>query len=427
MQKLFGKTETRRYVVGFDLRDDFSQMSYLREDSRSTDPVTFSMTPGKEDFNIPTALCRRTGTNQWTCGAEAVRQAQQGEGTLVTHLLNQARDGRLVRVEDADFDPSALLALFINRCLLMLSPEIMPEQIAVVMFTGEHINTETVQIIENVRRRLEPAAEFVCQSYADSFYDYLLLQPEGFRKKSVLLCECEEEKPLIVRRMTYNTRTTPIVAYQEEKEYAPFGSTDPAARDAEFTKILEEHCNQKAVIAAGYLIGSGFRGGWMKKSLAVLCRSGRVFQGNNLFSKGAAIGAMQRIVPLGIFEKYFFLSEDKLKCNVGIRALSHGEEIYHPLVDAGMLWHDVHTASDLILENENELRLVLTPLTGEKPDSFLIRLENLPKREGRCTRIRLSFDMTGPRRLHLLIEDLGFGEIFPSSGYKWEQNITLRQ
>ena len=424
------KTEqTKKYVVGFDLQDDFCQMSYYLDDTRivGREPVTYSTVKGQENFDIPAVLCKKTGTNQWFCGKEAQDAAQRGEGTLVVRLLSQALDGRPVHIEDADYDPAALLSLFINRCLLMLGPAIPIEQILAVMFTVEPMSDQLISILESVRERLRIPAEFAYQSYGASFYDYLLIQPEEFREKSVLMCEWKEDRPLRIRKMIYNKRTTPIVAFQEEQEYPPLERADLTLRDEQFNKILDEQYRSGTVISAAYLIGDGFKGNWMKTSLLTLCRAGRVFQGNNLFGKGAAIGALLRIKDIKGTEKYFFLSDDKLKCNVGIRAYAHGQEVYLPLVDAGMPWYDVHSQTDIILENENELQLILTPLTGQKPDSFLIRLENLPKREGRCTRLRLTFNMTGVRRLHLIIEDLGFGEIFPATGYKWEQNITLRQ
>ena len=107
--------------------------------------------------------------------------------------------------------------------------------------------------------------------------------------------------------------------------------------------------------------------------------------------------------------------------------ISYGEEIYFPLVDAGGNWYDVHRSEELILEEENEIRLLLTPLTGEEKREFPIRLDELPRREGRTTRIRLNFEMLSARKVRITIEDLGFGEIFPSTGLTWEQQITLTQ
>ena len=119
---MFSKNTTKKYLVGFDLRDDYCQISYYYDDAHGApkEPETFALVEGTEEYNIPTVLSKRPGTNQWVCGQEAVRFAQSGEGILINHLVNQALDGRPVQVEEMEYAPAALLALFINRCLLML-------------------------------------------------------------------------------------------------------------------------------------------------------------------------------------------------------------------------------------------------------------------------------------------------------------------
>ena len=81
---------------------------------------------------------------------------------------------------------------------------------------------------------------------------------------------------------------------------------------------------------------------------------------------------------------------------------------------------------DLVIEDSAELHLTLQPLTGGKAQDYLIRLEGMPMREGRTARIRLHFTMTSKEQMKVQIEDLGFGEIFPSSGLRFEQMITIR-
>ena len=71
-------------MVGFDLQDDFCQISYC---IGKADPVTLSLTPDREEFSIPTLLCRKQGTSQWYCGRDAAFHAGEGEGELVSHIL----------------------------------------------------------------------------------------------------------------------------------------------------------------------------------------------------------------------------------------------------------------------------------------------------------------------------------------------------
>lgn len=423
---MLGKGAHKKFMVGFDLRDDYCQISYYLDDPTSArDPETFAVIPGTEEYNIPTALCKRAGTNQWVCGQEALRLSQAGEGILVNHLLNQALDGRSVQVEEMEYDPAALLALYINRCLLMLAEVVPTDRIETLLFTCETMSEQLVQILERVKQRLKLACEFAYESHADSFYHYMLMQEQELREKAVLLCELDEGRSVRVSRLLYNMRTTPVVAYREQQMYPPLSETDDNARDTSFNQILEEQLTIR-VFNSAFLVGDGFKGNWMNRSIRTLCAKCRTFQGNNLFSKGAAMSALIRTNPPRGVDKFFFLADDKLRSNIGIQVISHGEEVYFPLVDAGGNWYDVHRSADLILEEENELHLILTPLTGEAPEEFGIRLEELPRRDGRTVRIRLNFEMQSARKVRLVIEDLGFGEIFPSTGTKWEQTITLK-
>ena len=81
--------------------------------------------------------------------------------------------------------------------------------------------------------------------------------------------------------------------------------------DEIFLGIAEKKCGGKEVSCV-YLIGDGYKDGWASRSLRYLCRGRRVFQGNNLYSKGACYGIREKI---GLEEKkeYVFLGLDKLK------------------------------------------------------------------------------------------------------------------
>ena len=77
------------------------------------------------------------------------------------------------------------------------------------------------------------------------------------------------------------------------------------------------------------------------------------------------------------------------------------------------------------MESGNTVEFVITPLTGEHVTERKITLEGLPKRQERTTRLRIHVEMTAVDKMTVTIEDLGFGEIFPSSGKGWNQTLSL--
>lgn len=425
---LFERQPERNCIVGFDLRDDFCQMSWcvLGKGQEAPEPVTWSAVPGEERFNIPTVLCRENGANRWQFGTAAAARLSDPGVTYVPHLLSQAVEGAGVAIGDEVYDAEALLSRFINQCLKDLSAEL-PQGVPVsIMFTAPQMDSRTIGMLENVRKRLNLRGEVWYQSHGGSYYDFMLHEERGLREPGTALFEYEDGGSLRVTRLHFNVNSRPIVAYQDESEYPGLQSQSDAGRDEEFSRLVRSELAGRNY-ASVYLIGSGFRSGWMKKSVSVLCAGGRrAFLGGNLFSKGAAYGAIYRMQPPPILSDYFFLDRNKLRTNVLIRALVHGSEETVTLLEAGVNWYEAHGTAELILDGTGELNLLLKPLTGGEEKPFHIRLEGLPVREGRITRVRLTFSMRSADKLVILIEDLGFGDTFPTSGLKWEQTITLQ-
>jgi hypothetical protein len=52
-------------------------------------------------------------------------------------------------------------------------------------------------------------------------------------------------------------------------------------------------------------------------------------------------------------------------------------------------------------------------------------LDGLEKRPEGTTRLRISMKMNSVNEVGVKVQDLGFGELFPSSGKTWEQIIEL--
>ena len=92
---IFGNSDTKRFVLGYDLGEKVSQISYLASDADM--PETLSVLAGSELYNIPTVLCKRSSVNQWFYGKEAVRHIGEGDGIAVRGLISAAKEGKPVK------------------------------------------------------------------------------------------------------------------------------------------------------------------------------------------------------------------------------------------------------------------------------------------------------------------------------------------
>ncbi|WP_026518113.1 DUF5716 family protein [Butyrivibrio sp. MC2021] len=432
---LFGSADEKRFVLGYDLGEKVSQISFLASDADM--PETLSVLAGAELYNIPTVLCKRKDVNQWFYGKEAVRHIREGDGIPVNNLLASAREGKPVKVGDSEYDPIALLTLFIKRSLSLLSMELSLDMVEAIMFTTGSLDHRMVQVLNAVTAALElKTTNIFYQSHEESFFNYMLYQPDELMHHTILACDYDLEN-MNIFRMNLNHNTKPVVATIDVKNYdslrlGPDGFPKDAALfhrtcdrlDDEFLTIMQKICSER-IVSTIFLLGDGFHEKWTKRSLEFLCRTRRVFQGNNLFSKGASIAARERIRPTLVDKKYVFLGEDKLKANLGMNLLKCGKEVYFALLDAGVNWYEAENSFDIIMDPSGIINIQVTPLTGKSPRLVQFYLEGLEKRPNGTTRLHISLDMPSVDEVNVKVQDMGFGELFPGTGQVWEQLIEL--
>lgn len=422
-----------KIIIGYDIGDKYSQISYCTFDGG--EPETLSVIAGEVSYNIPTVLCKRRGVNQWFYGKEALKHAQANGSMQVTNLLTLAKKGEPVQIEEEEFDPIALLTLFMKRSLTLLSMVSGPDRIGAIMVTCENLDSRMVEILNIVVAGLSLKTKTIyLQGHEESFYYYTIHQPEELWRKNVLVCDYNLDN-IKIYRMECNYKTTPVVAFVEDEEH-PFISLDdlPDAvtlrqnifrqMDDRFLTLLNEVCEGR-IISSVYLIGEGFKEDWMTESLKYLCRNKRVFQGNNLYSKGACLACREKLYASEIGKAHVFLGKDKLKANIGMKVVREGENSYLALLDAGISWFEAKNSLTFLLESGNSFSILITPLNGRDIKRAHITLEGLPVRKKAPSRLYLEIKMTDENSISIEIEDLGFGEMFPTTHQKWIESFEV--
>lgn len=422
-----------KYAVGYDLNDTCVQISYCS--LKEPNPETFSTVGGEQRYDIPAILCKKSEVNQWFFGDEADKVASHDAGIKVEHLLAQARQGETISIEGEDYDPTALLALLVKRTLHMLSTVMATEDIEVLMITVDNLDEQTLKVLEAIAPELPVASEKIhFQSYAESIYYYMLNQPEELWKQRVLIFDYAG-KGLRFYGLHMNERTQPVVVFMDEGEFPEITSPEemyPDMSESERAVRMDEkmlqtmrECVDRHVISSVYLIGDGFEGDYLKQTLKYLCMGRRVFQGKNLYTKGAAHSAMEKLVPGSYSVTHIFLGKDKLKSNFGVQVMNAGEETYAALVDAGINWYEAVAKCDFILAEEPVVPLIITPLDGKDVRTVNIELTGLPIRPAKATRISVKISFKSEHLAVIRVYDMGFGEMYPTSGKVWDKEIEI--
>lgn len=407
---------SEKVIVGYDLGNKYAQISCYVTGSEE-EIRTLSSVAGSSVYTIPLALSKRQGVNQWFYGSEAIRYAGEEEGILVENLLKLARDGEPVQIDGAPIDPVALLTLFLKRSLGLLSQVTNTERIGALMITCEELDHRMLEVLTAATEGLHLKTDQICfQSHVESFYYYNLYQPEELWRHKTILCEYGNAS-IRTYCMECNRHTTPVVAYMEEREF-PFPVPES---DEKMQEIAKKLCENQ-MISSVYLIGEAFSRDWMKESLRYLCKGRRVFQGNNLFSKGACYGMMERLTPGENGKNHVFLGKDKLKSNIGMKVLRQGEESYQALLDAGINWYEAKNTMEFYLLEGRAVEILITSLTGKGNRIARIVPEEL--QEG-IIRLRISVEMRDDTHLKVELEDLGFGTFRAATHHIWKEEIEL--
>lgn len=403
-----------RYI-GIDLNEKYAMISYYT--SGMSEPVTFSLVTGSEVYQIPVCVSKKRGIGQWFCGEEARRRSRE-EGTIcIESLLKRALASESVEIEGTFYDASELLFIFLRKLMALPMQQTAKETPDALVITLEYVNQEARRLFGLFAEKLKlPVERLMLLDYRESFYYYALNQPAELYIHDVALYYYTAKK-LLCWRLSRDRRTTPQVVTIEEMSY------DAVLKDydTEFAKIVDVSLSGH-MISSVYLIGDGFDGGWMQKSLGVICRNRRAFMGKNLFSKGACYGAAVKDQKADW--AFIYMGDNELKMNVSLQVINQGKTEWISLITAGDNWYEAMGECEVILKGTPTLDFWFQPPRSKEAVIRSLNLTDMPEREDKTTRLRITVKPLSADTLQFCIRDMGFGEIEKMTDKVWEYNIS---
>ena len=109
--------------------------------------------------------------------------------------------------------------------------------------------------------------------------------------------------------------------------------------------------------------------------------------------------------------------------NVGMDMLINGVKGYYPLVYGGINWYDAVAECELLLDGEDSLKLVVGEMSAKDRRVIGMKLPGLPERPPKATRLAVHLEFTSARQMRIRVTDLGFGDLYPSSGKVWQETM----
>lgn len=405
------------YYIGIDLNDSYAMVSFFQQNMK--EPETVSTVAGSEEFQIPLVLARRKSIGKWYYGDEARRLSKSGEMVCIDQLLKRALNSEKIVIDDDSFMAEELLALFLKKVMELPSKLGNPSSFDRLVICVDRLTKENVSMFYGMAVRLGiNSRQLTVIDRKESFYYFALNQDKSLWLHDVVMF-MQEKESIFFYSLKRDLRTTPqVVSIDESISY----TLDKNDKDKSFLDIINESFKNQ-IISTVFLVGDTFAEGWMKQSVALLCKGRRVFMGNNLFTKGACYAAATR--DREAEWPFVYMGENEMKFNLSLKVHDKGELSFYNLISAGSNWFESKGQCEVIISGSYEVDFWKQLPKSREAKIETLRLTDMQPRPDRATRIRITATPVSDDRIDIEIKDLGFGEIFMSSGKVWHYEMTM--
>ena len=122
---------------------------------------------------------------------------------------------------------------------------------------------------------------------------------------------------------------------------------------------------------------------------------------------------------------YTCICEGRLDSSVSMKVLSKGQESQLFLAKAGDVWYEAGADVEMILDHQDYLEFMITPLDSKKKKLMRMVLEGFPKRDDKTLKVLVQVGFLDERTMAVTVKDQGFGEFFPATEAKIRQEVML--
>lgn len=409
--------EIRDLMIGIDFGKEYSQICYY--DRKALEPRSISMKVGTSQYEAPTILCKRLEQGDYCVGLEAEYFAREKGGLLLDDLYGLSKTSEPVQVGAEQREPWELLAYFLKGMLKFLGiMDVVKNTKCMVVAAPDLSGTQVVNLQKACAYLGFPEEKYMLMDYGESFYYYALSQKRETWNRSVGWYAFTPGG-VTFRKLSMGSVTRPVLVKLEPPVETEL-SEDGESRDSDFCCFIQKTLGTD-LFSSIQITGRGFDQEWAQQSVKMLCYQKRkVFFGTNLFAKGACAAAVERLENKNL-KGYRYMSDALVLTDIGMDMRVMGAPAYYPLIEAGKNWYECRTQFELILDDTEELVFVVSTFENPEKRRVAMGLPGLPKRPNKTTRLSVELNYISPKDCCITVKDLGFGEMFPSSGKVWKE------
>ncbi|MDY5805997.1 MAG: DUF5716 family protein [Lachnospira sp.] len=382
---MFKGTGSNGLVIGIDIQNDVSMVSYIDETGLTSVNVTFS--DGRSFKENPVSADR------WP---QIIREGYSGQlediCSFFTAMIEQAKktSGRI--------------------------------KVGMIALTVYDFNTELLDSIGIIMEKLNiPDQQWRVISHEEAYVYYAYNQKKELYSPGVMLLDyqetgmhcylCSDKKmggKIVIMENSY------ILASDTVNRA---GNRDlPLSQvSAEIIEWLQEILTDHYV-ASVYLTGRGFDVEVFPQELTkFLCNHRKVFAGQNIYVKGASFCGYEELNPMS--QNHMIIAcHNRIATGIEMDIVERGKLKRLRVLKPGTNWYAASRKYQFIAEDLNEIKLYMMPCNGKQEYMETIDVSGIPYRQGKMTRLDVEFNFTADNKCNVTIRDKGFGDFVKSSG-----------
>lgn len=416
----------RKLIVGFDLCNDYSQISCYS--FKTFEPIPISPNDDEEESLIPTALAVKTDSGIWVFGKEAIRCAKEGTGILADRLLSKLKNREVTEILGQKYSATTLLEKYFRKTLTLIKNYFPTEIITRLVVTLDEMDTDLIEGVYEALYMLgieKDRATVI--SHGSSFMYYALSQEKELWLNDIGLFDFNE-KGLYYYQININRRSAPMIAGMEKKDFSDTLNYPMLKRkniDLQYTfGTIAQTVLYKQIISTLYFTGRGFEGGWADEKIKSLCAGRRVFVGQSLYTKGACYAAKEFSGDEKLGD-IILLNNDMIVSSIWLKVYVDGHLKEVLLSDAAVPWYEVNREIEVIPDEDADIEIIFRNILSKEVIRERIPIHNIPERPNRMTRLNIGVSCLNKSKVKLVVTDLGFGDIFPATGAVGEYVIDI--
>ena len=403
-------------VIGMDLCDTYTKVCCGEEE---------------QSWTVPTVICKKKQTDEWYVGKEAYGLVLTGTGIMVDKLISLVMKDGTATIEGVKYGAAQLLEKFLERVLRLPKEEYGQEGIAQLTISLPRAEGRLMDVLLTCADGLRLSRQRLhVISHTESFVYYVMSQKKEIWATQVGLFDLSDEglsyHELKVQRGM--KRMVVQAEGQEMEESFNLDILENAAGGKMADRILcscGERLLQKKLYSAVFLTGKGFDNlDWADGFRKLICSKWRVYGEADLFARGAAYHAADRLRPKTAYP-FACICEGRLKATVSMAVRQKDREIQLVMASAGDSWYEAKTSVELIADGQDYVDFAITPLDVKKKRTVRIPLEGFPERPERTTRLAVTVGFLDENTMAVAIRDKGFGELFPATDAVVRQEVTI--